>query len=689
MKSAWVERDAKQAVDRYGNAGVGADFGADLALRIYSTRLLGRDPQLVLHGGGNSSLKTKARDLSGEEVAVLRVKGSGWDMAAIEPAGFPAVRLAPLRALRARKKLSDNEMARAQRAYLIDPQAPSPSVEMLLHAFMPAKFVDHTHSTAVLSLIDQPNAAELCAEVFGGRLGFVPYLMPGFGLAKKAAEVFDKNPKVEGLILDKHGIFTFGADAREAYERMIAFVTRAENRLKKNRKAVFAGAKLPQHIAPAIEVAPLLRGACSLRNASGEGAHQRPIMEFRASEAILNFVNGRQVGRYARAGVITPDHVIRSKPWPLIVPAPQVGKLGDFQRAALKAARKFIDDYRAYFERNKARARGALMYDAAPRVVLVPGLGLFGLGGSAKDARIAADIAQAAVESITDAEAIGRFTSISQADMFDCEYWPLELAKLGARQDLPLVGQVAVITGAGGAIGAATAQAFAAAGAEVALLDLDASAVQGKAKAIGGDAIALKCDVTDAAAVRDAFDVVVATFGGVDIAISNAGAAWQGRIGEVEEAVLRESFELNFFAHQKVAQAAVKIMLAQGTGGCLLFNVSKQAVNPGANFGPYGLPKATTLFLVRQYALDYGADGIRANAVNADRIRSGLLTSDFIKERAKARGLSEKDYMSGNLLGREVTAQDVAQAFLAQALALKTTADVTTVDGGNIAAALR
>ena len=217
MKSAWVEREAKQAVDRYRKAGV----GAELALRVYSTRLLGRDPNLVLHGGGNSSLKTQERDLSGEKVAVLRVKGSGWDMGAIEPAGFPAVRLDPLRALRARKSLSDAEMARVQRAFLIDPQAPSPSVEMLLHAFMPAKFVDHTHASAVLSLIDQPNPEELCADMFGGRLGFVPYRMPGFGLAKKAAEVFEKNPKVEGLILDKHGIFTFGDDAREAYERMI------------------------------------------------------------------------------------------------------------------------------------------------------------------------------------------------------------------------------------------------------------------------------------------------------------------------------------------------------------------------------------------------------------------------------------------------------------------------------------
>jgi NAD(P)-dependent dehydrogenase (short-subunit alcohol dehydrogenase family) len=197
------------------------------------------------------------------------------------------------------------------------------------------------------------------------------------------------------------------------------------------------------------------------------------------------------------------------------------------------------------------------------------------------------------------------------------------------------------------------------------------------------------CDVTDAASVHDAFDQIAAHFGGLDIVVSNAGAAWQGRIGEVDEGILRQSFELNFYGHQRVAQAAVKIMLAQATGGCLLFNVSKQAVNPGPNFGPYGLPKAALLALTRQYALDYGADGIRANAVNADRIRSGLLTPDMIAARSKARGLSEKDYMSGNLLGREVTAEDVAQAFLAQALALKTTGDVRTVDGGNIAAALR
>jgi rhamnose utilization protein RhaD (predicted bifunctional aldolase and dehydrogenase)/NAD(P)-dependent dehydrogenase (short-subunit alcohol dehydrogenase family) len=684
MKSAWVERDAQHLIDEYAPLGV----PPALALRVYTTRLLGRDPKLVLHGGGNTSLKARARDLAGDEVDVLYVKGSGSDMGLIEPAGFPAVRLEPLRALRMRETLSDDDFVRVQQGLRLDPLAPVPSVEMLLHAFMPAPFIDHTHATAVLSVVDQPNGEALCVEVFGGRLGFVPYARPGFGLARLAALAFDRNPKVEGLILDKHGIFTFGDSAREAYERMIAFVTLAEQRLAQNRKS-FAAANLPARIATVTEVAPILRGASTLRDFYGEGAHKRLILDFRSNDAIRAFVDGKEVTRYARAGVVTPDHVIRTKPWPLIVPAPDADNIAAFKQAAQAAAKKFIADYTAYFETHKTRSPGAAVHDPAPRVALVPGLGLFGMGESANDARIAADMAEAAVECISGAESIGRYAPVGDADMFDCEYWPPELAKLGQRKVQPLAGQVAVITGGGGAIGAACGRAFAEAGAEIALLDRDEKAARDKATQIGPHALALHCDVTDTASVAAAFEAVTRRFGGVDILVSNAGAAWQGKIGDVNESVLRQSFELNFFAHQKVAQAAVGIMLEQGTGGCLLFNVSKQAVNPGPNFGPYGLPKAATLFLVRQYALDYGADGIRANAVNADRIRSGLLTNDFIKERAKARGLSEKDYMSGNLLGREVTADDVAQAFLAQALALKTTADVTTVDGGNIAAALR
>ena len=690
MKSGWADRDAEAAVAHFAKApGAKSAIDRDLALRVYTTRLLGRDPKLVLHGGGNTSLKTRMTDRFGEEVEVLRVKSSGSDMATIEPDGLPAVRLLPMRKLRALKTIGDEELVGIERANLIDPTAPNPSVEMMLHAFLPHKFIDHTHATAVLSVIDQPDGEKKCAEVFGGRLAFVPYLMPGFGLAKKAIEIFEARKPSDGLILGKHGIVTFGDTAREAYERMIELVSLAEDFIARNRKTA-AVAAAPRSVPVVAQIAPLVRGACAEKDDQVEGAWRRLILEFRAADIIRNFVDAKDVERLSQSGLITPDHTIRTKNWPLLLPPPERGKLADFARAARERAGKFAARYHAYFAQHNKRTGGIKHeLDPLPRVVLVPGLGLFGLGRSKQDAVIAADIAEAWVEGVGDAEAIGRFESISEADMFDCEYWPLEQAKLGKRKELPLAGQVTAITGAAGAIGAATARVFAAAGAEVALLDVNLSAAREQANAVSATALPVECDVTDAASVTSAFDKIAAAFGGLDIVISNAGAAWQGRIGEVDEEILHKSFELNFYGHQRVAQAAVQIMLAQGTGGCLLFNVSKQAVNPGPNFGPYGIPKAAALALMRQYALDYGADGIRANAVNADRIRSGLLTPEMIAARAKARGLSEKDYMGGNLLGREVTADDVAQAFLHQALELKTTADVTTVDGGNIAAAMR
>jgi len=696
MKSAWVDRDAQAMVAEGAAAGIDRDF----ALRIYTTRLLGRDPKLVLHGGGNTSLKTRMRDRLGEEVEVLRVKGSGADMATIAPGGFSAVRLLPMRKLRALETIGDIDLVAVERANLIDAAAPNPSVEMMLHAFLPHKFVDHTHANAVLSIIDQPDGEQKCAELFGGRLAFVPYVMPGFGLAKTAIAVFEKSKPSDGLILSKHGIVTYGEDARQAYERMIDMVSLAEAFIGRSAKRV-SFAKASRDIAPVAAVAPIVRGACSEKDREVEGAWRRLILDFRPIEAFRDFFDHPDFARISQAGVVTPDHTIRTKNWPLVLPPPEIGKLDAFAAATREAAQAFVEHYRRYFERNHKRAADSKReLDPLPRVVLVRDLGLFGLGRTKQDAAIAADIAECWMETVLGAEAVGRFESISEADMFDCEYWPLEQAKLaptlpspasgrGLGRGLPLAGQIAAVTGAAGAIGAATAKAFAAAGAELALLDVNVDAAGEAAKAVGRTALPLECDVTDAGSVHAAFEKIAAHFGGIDIVISNAGAAWQGRIGEVDEAILRKSFELNFYGHQRVAQAAVKIMQAQNSGGCLLFNVSKQAVNPGPNFGPYGVPKAALLALMRQYALDYGSDGIRANAVNADRIRSGLLTPDMIASRAKARGLSEKDYMSGNLLGREVTADDVAQAFLHQALALKTTADVTTVDGGNIAAAMR
>ena len=674
MKTLWSDREAEAAVARYGAEGI----GADLALRVYTTRLLGGEPRLVLHGGGNTSLKTRMTDLAGDEVEVLCVKGSGWDMGRIEPAGLPAVRLEPLRRLRQRDALSDEDMVAAHRSALLDPSAPTPSVETLLHAFLPHRYIDHTHANAVLALTDQPDGAALCRKVFGEKVVLVPYIMPGFALARRALELFEEQPDCEAMILLNHGAFTFGETACEAYERMIQLADRAEAHLAKAPAKVFASAALPARSAEPAEIAPLLRGLLSRSAAKPGGETKRFVLTFRGGAHIRRFVDGVEVSRYGLAGTVTPDHSLRVKSWPVLLPPAQADAPDEFARGAEAAIGRFEANYRAYFERGNSRAgysRTAL--DPAPRVLLAPGVGLFAAGGDAKAAAIAADIAEATIEVITDAERIGRFTSIGEEDLFDIEYWPLEQAKLGSATPPPLAGQVAVVTGAAGAIGQAIMAAFRAEGAEAVGLDLEA-----------GPGV-LECDVTRPEAVEAAFAEVCRCHGGVDILVSNAGAAWQGRIGEVEDALLRQSFELNFFAHQTAAQAAVRIMQAQGTGGSLLFNVSKQAVNPGPDFGPYGLPKAATLALMRQYAIDYGRDGIAANAVNADRIRSGLLDDGMVAARAEARGVSEEDYMRGNLLGREVLAEDVARAFVDLARARKTTGAVLTVDGGNIAAAMR
>ena len=683
MQNLWSDDDARDAIKKYAANGI----NEDIALRVYTTRLLGGDPRLVQHGGGNTSVKTEVTDAAGNRVPVLCVKGSGWDMGTIEPAGLPAVRLTPLLELARLKVLSDEDMVNLQRTNLIDAAAPTPSVETLLHAFIPHKFIDHTHANAILSLVDRPDGIAQARELYGDRLPVVPYVMPGFDLAKKAKEVFEANPDCEGLVLHKHGIFSFGKTAREAYDLMIAFVAMAEKRLRKGGVKQPAAAAVPKKIAAVADIAPILRGLIAMPG-DNEGRVARMVLEHRASRDVMAYVNGRELSRYSQQGPVTPDHVIRTKPKALILPAPVQGNLGAFGDAARKAVQNYQASYRSYFERHNAKANPKKKpLDAMPRVILVPGIGLFGLGVTAKDARIVADVAETCVSVVLDTESSGKFESISEREQFNMEYWSLEQAKLGKRVDKALQGQVVVITGAAGTIGAATAAAFRRHGAEVALLDLDGDAAAAVAKSLDG--LGLACDVTRRDRVDAAFAQIAAIFGGVDILVSNAGAAWQGRIGEVDDATLRKSFELNFFAAQNVAQAAVRVMLAQATGGTLLFNVSKQAVNPGPNFGPYGLPKAAAMALMRQYAVDYGSDGITSNAVNADRIRSGLLTDDMVQKRSKARGVSEHDYMAGNLLGREVRGEDVADAFVSLALARKTTGAVLTGDGGNIAAAMR
>ncbi len=677
MKNNWSNLEAKKYIKKYTELG----HSKDMALRVYTTRLLGRNSALVLHGGGNTSVKTSIKDIDGKNYDVLCVKGSGWDMAEIEPAGLPAVKLNPLLALKNKKYLSDEDMVAYQKRNLIDIKSPNPSVETFLHAFLPFKFVDHTHSDAIMDVTNRPNGKDLCKEIFGPKVSIVPYVMPGFGLAQKINEVYKKNPNINCLILLNHGIFTFDNDAKRSYDLMIKYVSIAEKTLRKLKRKKIKQIKNYSTKFKPHEIAPILRGLLT------ENEDQKFILNFRSNKTLDYFINGEEVKRYSGIGTATPDHVIRVKPFPLVITPKQNSTIEDFKKIAEKSFKGYRKKYVKYFNTNKKKVKGKkTMLDTSPRVILVQNVGLFSVGDSLNASKIAGDLTETNAKVISSVEETTKYKFIPEKDLFDVEYWSLEQAKLKKIKKI-LQGNVVVITGGFGAIGSATYKLFKSYGAEIVLLDYDSKKVkkiQSKIKDL-----CLHCDVTNKNSVKNAFKKICEQYGGIDILISNAGTAIGGSIAEVNDDILRQSFEDNFFSHQNCASETIKIMKKQNIQGCLLFNISKQSVNPGKNFGPYGLPKTALLSLCKQYAVDYGSLGIRSNGVNADRIRSGLLNDGMIKSRAKAREVSTDEYMRGNLLLNEVKAEDVAKAFFHLAVSKKTTGAVLTVDGGNIAASLR
>jgi len=677
VQSRWSDQDAQATIERYRAEPL---VNEDVALRVYTSRLIGQDPALVLHGGGNTSVKTTFIDDVGNEVEVLCVKGSGWDLGSIEPAGLPAVRLQSLGALRDRETLSDEEMVNAQRTRLIDSSSPNPSVETLLHAFLPHKFIDHSHADAILALVDQPDAEAICNEVYGERLAVVPYVMAGFTLAKLAAEIYENDPKVEGLLLLKHGLFTFGKTAKESYERHIEAVDAAERFASVKTEGARVSCGRPEPLAYET-VAPVLRGKLG----AGE---RRYLLTLRRSPRIDAFVARADLASVTQRGPATPDHVIRTKRVPLLLeltPAMAGDAIGAHIDERLASYRR---DYVAYVEQEASqKGRRVARLDPDPRIILVPGLGLIAAGASEQAARVAADIYEHTMRVIEAAEAIGRYEVLPTADLFDMEYWSLEQAKLGKAKPKPLEGRVVYITGAARGIGAACAKAFVGAGASVYLTDRDEARLRTVAESIG--AAWEVVDVGSEERVRASLGRCVCVLGGIDGIVSNAGFAPQGAIDAVSTEELKRSFEVNFFSHQYLASAATRIMRAQGIGGFLLFNASKAAFNPGKGLGAYAIPKAAVVALMKQYAIECGDIGIRSNAVNADRIRTGLLSVEDVERRARARGLDADAYYRSNLLNREVTAEDVANAFVSLALAQSTTGCVVTVDGGNIAASPR
>lgn len=487
-------------------------------------------------------------------------------------------------------------------------------------------------------------------------------------------------------MLLNHGLFTFGDTARESYERHIAAVDKAERYIRTRVAALGddVARKVPKPLDYAF-LAPILRGELS------GGDTPRYVLQRRTSPVIESLLSRGDLEDLATRGVPTPDHVIRTKNTPVVLRLTP-----DMDEATVRALlRSALDEYRtrylAYVERESAgRGRRVQTLDPDPRVFLVPGLGVITVGKTVSAARIAADLVEHTAGILEDAEALGRYQPLPDEHIFDMEYWSLEQAKLGKAAGRPLDAHVVLVTGAASGIGAATAKRFAELGANVFLTDRDEEALGRQLSTLAAAGVAgAVCDVTDPDAVEATLSACVERFGGVDVVVSNAGLASQGRMHEVPFDTLRASFEVNLFAHHHVAAAASRIMRRQGLGGSLLFNASKAAFNPGPDFGPYAIPKAALVALMKQYALDNGDVGIRSNAVNADRVRTGLLPPGFVAQRAAARGLDEDAYFESNLLHREVRAEDVARAFTDLALARATTGSVVTVDGGNIAASPR
>ncbi|MFQ5482987.1 MAG: SDR family NAD(P)-dependent oxidoreductase, partial [Nitrospinaceae bacterium] len=517
MENLWNDQTAQEFMDRY------RDQGEDLALRVYTSRLIGADPALVLHGGGNTSVKSRVKNRLGEEIAVLFVKGSGWDLDTLEPQGLPGVQLDHLKELRRLDHLSDEDMVNEQRTHLLNAASPNPSVETLLHAFLPHKFVDHSHADAILALVNQPNAGEVCREVFGGELGQVPYIMPGFQLAQAAARAYEQNPEVKGLLLLNHGLFTFGQTARESYDRHIRAVTQAEAFIGKRARPSLT-ARPERSPVPADQrfqtLAPILRGL--YRGHTGSSW----LVRLNNSPAALEFAASEECRTWSQIGTATPDHVIRTKQKPLLLDIAGFADAPAVRQETAAALDRYIRDYHEYFRKQRAaKSVDKKELDPLPRVILAPGVGLLTLGRSEKETRIAGDLYAHTLGIIRDAFAVGRFQPIDDADLFDMEYWSLEQAKLGKAKPQRLQGQTVFITGAASGIGRATALEFARQGAGLYLVDRQAEALEEAAARIREDTGAPMAqeavDVTDETALRRSLQAAVTRFGGLDILISN------------------------------------------------------------------------------------------------------------------------------------------------------------------------
>jgi rhamnose utilization protein RhaD (predicted bifunctional aldolase and dehydrogenase)/NAD(P)-dependent dehydrogenase (short-subunit alcohol dehydrogenase family) len=653
MKSLWNDADARA-------------FAHDpLGLRVYSSRLLGQIPQLVLHGGGNTSVKMAVTNLFGESIEVLYIKGSGWDLGTIQAAGFAPVRMDVLLKLATIPDLSDTVIGREQRMAMLDPSAPNPSVEAILHALIPFKFVDHTHADAVVALTNNPQGEATIREVYGKRVLIVPYVMPGFILARTVYEMTQGIDwsTLDGIILMNHGIFTFHDDARTSYEMMIRLVTEAENYLE--QKGAF------QNVVVGKAEEPDLLTLSRIRRVVSDTAGKPMIVQMDQRPQAVGFANLPNVESLATRGLLTPDHVIRTKRIPVVI--------GDDLEADIA---RYAEAYQAYYLHHATD--NLTMRDPAPRWAVWKGQGILNFGETVKAAGIAGDITRQTIEVIQWVEAFSTWQPLSEKAIFEVEYWELEQAKLRKGGSSPVFqGKVALVTGAASGIGRACAEALKENGAVVIAVDINPQIVE-----LFNDAASrgMVCDLTDPADILRAVEGVVRTFGGLDILISNAGIFPDSRTIEAMDTDLWDrSMAINLTSHQRVLQASIPY-LRNGIDPAVVIIGSKNYPAPGPGAGAYSVAKAGLTQLARVAALELAKSGIRVNVIHPDAVfDTGIWTEEIISKRATNYGLTVEQYKTKNLLGVQIKSRDVAElaCVMAGPVFRKTTGAQVPIDGGN------
>ena len=669
---------------------------------VYRSNLLGADRALANIGGGNTSSKETVRDHVGRDVRALWVKGSGTDLATITAAGFPGLRLDELLPLRERAEMDDAEMVEYLLRSALRPDQPRPSIETLLHAFIPAAHVDHTHPDAVIALTSTPEGRRLADEAFGEEAVWLDYQRPGFDMSRRIAQLLEEQPAARAVLLEKHGLVTWGASGHESYEATIEFVARAARAIEAAAKGRFGlgGRKVAERDEGSVDLLlskslPALRGAL-LADADGL------VLEVDRSPAAVAFASSVRAPEVSQIGAPCPDHLINTKHKPLFLHFdPETGGAADLAEAFRLGVAEFADWYRGYYERNLDDETRQFPIDpAGPRVVLVPGVGIITTGSDATRARVSRDLYHRAIAVQDAADALGGFRSLSESEAFAIEYWPLERYKLAqAPPRGELAGRVAVITGGASGIGRAAARVLAARGAHVVVADLNADGAGEVAEEIRSAhglrrALAVHCDVTSEDAVAEMARRTVLEYGGLDVLVASAGLATSAPITETT----LEEWELNYAVLARgyflAAREAFRALIEQGRGGSVVFVASKNALVAGANAAAYSSAKAASLHLARCLAEEGGPHGIRVNTVNPDAVIEGssIWSSDWKAERASTYGVDEGDlqtfYRARTKLGVDVYPEDVAEAiaYFAGPRSLKSTGNILNVDGGVAAA---